>query len=319
MSIQIKKQTSYSNTSYYGDRPLKYIVIHYTAGSSSKDGSARNTAIMFSNPNVYASADFIVDDKNIIQFNPDIRNYYCWHCGDNKAYTKGGSYYGKCLNSNSIGIEICCTNSNWTASDQANSSKWSFTTAAVNNAIELVKYLMDTYNIPVSNVIRHYDVTGKLCPGIKGWNADSGDESQWNDFKKKIGNSATQTPEVKTNTEVLYRVRRSSTDAKTQKGAYKNLDAAKKLADQCATEGYKVYNSEGKLVYEPNTSTAKTTKYQVIITASALNVRSGPGTDYKINTTVHKGEVYTIVAEKSGWGQLLSGAGWISLKYTKKK
>lgn len=319
MSINITKRTSTNNTSYTPSRDIKYIVIHYTAGSTSRAGTASNTASMFSQYGLNASADFIVDDSTIVQFNPDLYNRSCWHCGDGKAGTKGGSYYGKCTNFNSIGIEVCSTNSNWSASDWANSTKWSFTDAVVNKTIELTKYLMKEFNIPASNVIRHYDVSGKLCPGIIGWNADSGDESKWNDFKKKIGNSTAQTPEVKPTTEVLYRVRRSNADAKTQKGAYKNLDAAKKLADQYAAEGYKVYNNEGKLIYEPNTSTAKTTKYQVTITATALNVRSGPGTNYKINTVVHEGEVYTIVAEKNGWGQLLSGAGWISLKYTKKK
>jgi N-acetylmuramoyl-L-alanine amidase len=58
--------------------------------------------------------------------------------------------------------------------------------------------------------------------------------------------------------------------------------------------------------------------YYVTITASSLNVRSGPGTSYKINTTVHKNEIYTIVDENNGWGKLKSGAGWISLNYTKK-
>lgn len=58
--------------------------------------------------------------------------------------------------------------------------------------------------------------------------------------------------------------------------------------------------------------------YLVRITASALNVRAGAGTGHKINTVVHKNEVYTIVEEKNGWGKLKSGAGWISLKYTKK-
>lgn len=58
--------------------------------------------------------------------------------------------------------------------------------------------------------------------------------------------------------------------------------------------------------------------YTVKITADTLNVRAGAGTSYKVNTTVKKGEVYTIVGEKDGWGQLKSGAGWISLKYTTK-
>ena len=60
----------------------------------------------------------------------------------------------------------------------------------------------------------------------------------------------------------------------------------------------------------------ETTNYKVRITAAELNVRAGAGTNYKINTTVKKGEVYTIVEEYKGWGKLKSGAGWISLNYT---
>lgn len=56
----------------------------------------------------------------------------------------------------------------------------------------------------------------------------------------------------------------------------------------------------------------------VEITASRLNVRSGPSTKYRVVTSVKKGEVFTIVGTKSGWGKLKSGAGWISLNYTKK-
>ena len=58
--------------------------------------------------------------------------------------------------------------------------------------------------------------------------------------------------------------------------------------------------------------------YVVRITASSLNVRAGAGTNYKINTVVHKNEAFTIVDKKGDWGKLKSGAGWISLKYTKK-
>ena len=58
--------------------------------------------------------------------------------------------------------------------------------------------------------------------------------------------------------------------------------------------------------------------YKVKINTAALNVRSGPGTKYKIATVVHRGEVFTIVGEENGWGKLKSGAGFISLAYTKK-
>lgn len=69
---------------------------------------------------------------------------------------------------------------------------------------------------------------------------------------------------------------------------------------------------------EVKPSTSSTLGYKVKITASVLNVRAGAGTKYKINTQIKKNEVYTIVEEYNGWGKLKSGAGWISLKYTKK-
>jgi len=71
----------------------------------------------------------------------------------------------------------------------------------------------------------------------------------------------------------------------------------------------------------PKPETAKPaafTPYLVRITANKLNVRASAGAHYKINTAVTKGGVYTIVAEQNGWGKLKSGAGWISLYYTKK-
>lgn len=58
--------------------------------------------------------------------------------------------------------------------------------------------------------------------------------------------------------------------------------------------------------------------YLVKISVDVLNVRSGPGTGYRINTQVTKNQVYTIVDEKNGWGKLKSGAGWISLQYVRK-
>lgn len=61
----------------------------------------------------------------------------------------------------------------------------------------------------------------------------------------------------------------------------------------------------------------KSVDYLVQITADELNVREEPNTNSKINTTVKKGEVFTIVEECKGWGKLKSGAGWISLNYTK--
>ena len=70
--------------------------------------------------------------------------------------------------------------------------------------------------------------------------------------------------------------------------------------------------------YEANSPATNFVSYIVAITANTLNVRAGAGTNYKINTQVKKNQLYTIVNEKNGWGKLKSGAGWISLKYTRK-
>ena len=63
--------------------------------------------------------------------------------------------------------------------------------------------------------------------------------------------------------------------------------------------------------------------YTVKVVADTLNVRAGAGTGYAVKTTINKDEVYTIIQEKEVggllWGKLKSGAGWISLRHTKKQ
>lgn len=191
--VAITRQTTEKKTTYSPNRNLDYIVIHYTAGVTSKKGSASNVAAYFRDSNADASADFIVDDGTIIQYNPDVRNRYCWSVGGGRLSTKGGRLYGKATNKNTINIEICSSNTTGRITS-ANDKYFYFTDAAVKNAVELTKYLMKQYGIPVSNVIRHYDVTGKLCPGVRGWNADSGSEQKWNAFKSALTQS---TPEKK--------------------------------------------------------------------------------------------------------------------------
>lgn len=82
--------------------------------------------------------------------------------------------------------------------------------------------------------------------------------------------------------------------------------------------------SDLTLVKAAKTQTATAFKsYTVKVTASALNIRKGPGTNYTTNGCIRDKGCYTIVEEKTGtgatkWGKLKSGAGWISLDYTKK-
>lgn len=187
--MNLIQKTSTVHTTKYANRPIDFLVIHYTAGGSSRKGVARNVASMFANPNSRdASADFIVDDYECVQYNPDIRNRYTYAVGGKlQGNAGGGKFYGKCKNYNSISIEICSSSTN-NDLRYPNTSNWYFTDAAINNAIELARYLMKKYNIPEDHLIRHYDVNQKLCPGIRGWNKESGSEAKWIAFKNSVLN-----------------------------------------------------------------------------------------------------------------------------------
>ena len=50
-----------------------------------------------------------------------------------------------------------------------------------NTAIEVVKMLMQRYSVPLENVLRHYDVTGKMCPEPFVRN-----QAQWVNFQQKL-------------------------------------------------------------------------------------------------------------------------------------
>ena len=69
---------------------------------------------------------------------------------------------------------------------------------------------------------------------------------------------------------------------------------------------------------EQNPSANTFNSYMVRVNVAALNIRRGPGTDNSITGCIRDRGVYTIVDESNGWGKLKSGAGWISLNYTKK-
>lgn len=58
--------------------------------------------------------------------------------------------------------------------------------------------------------------------------------------------------------------------------------------------------------------------YLVKVTANALNIRSGAGTNHSITGCIRDKGTYTIVETSGNWGRLKSGAGWICLDYTNK-
>ena len=175
------------STNYGGMRAsTKYIVIHYTGNA--KD-TAKANANYFANNNVGASAHFFVDDNDIYSSVPE--NYIAWHCE-----TPNMPFKCTCRNRNSIGIELC-TCGNYQISDKT-----------AENATELVKELMDKYSIPISNVIRHYDVCGKLCP--QPWVKDS---TKWQNFKNMLKvNEMTETNVQKICNDMIYKYNKELED-----------------------------------------------------------------------------------------------------------
>lgn len=149
-----------NNFTKSNNRKIEYIVIHFTAGVSSKEGKARDTAFWFNNPVAKASAHYIVDDGLVVQAVAD--NNIAWHCGANSYI------HPFCRNNNSIGIEICSNHDSFIsyAKTPASDPGWYFTKESVKNAAELTAELMKKYNIPFEKVLRHYNVTGKDCPAI---------------------------------------------------------------------------------------------------------------------------------------------------------
>lgn len=307
MNISITKKTSAHNTVAAAGRAIRYIVVHYTAGVTSKPGSAAGTASYFGSTPKEVSADFIVDDGGAVQYNGDIRNRYTWHCGGVKYNTKGGAYYGKATNRNTIGIEVCSTNDTGKMT-VANDSHWSFTDKVVSNLVELVKYLMAEYGIDAAHVIRHYDVTGKPCPGIIGWNEDTGSAAKWAAFKARLGaatpggqtGGSTNTGTTTGNTALTYKVGdivqfaggKHYANAQAASGTTVKPGPAKVTA--VATAGKHPYH----LVHTDSTSTV-----YGWVDAAAITGKAGAGTTAAKTYTVKAGDsLWRIAAQQLGNG-----------------
>lgn len=117
-------------------RAIDRIVVHFTATLA----SARNNATYFArNEGQGASAHYFVDDVTPEIYQSVAEGDTAWHAGDWQ------------MNCRAIGIEVVSAGEDFGATE-------------VEKLGWLVRRLMAKYGIGASGVIRHYDVTGKLCP-----------------------------------------------------------------------------------------------------------------------------------------------------------
>ncbi|MBQ9967646.1 MAG: N-acetylmuramoyl-L-alanine amidase [Oscillospiraceae bacterium] len=140
--------------------PVEYLVVHYTGAPGD---TARNNGLYFAREQVGASAHYFVDEKEVVASVPETCT--AWHCG--------GAHYRHpyCRNGNSIGIEICTKGA---------PGAYRLDPLAVERAQALIRALMAKYQITPDRVLRHYDVTGKLCP------QPLVEEDAWARFKEEI-------------------------------------------------------------------------------------------------------------------------------------
>lgn len=147
------------------------ITIHNTGniGASAKNNHNYMKNINRSGARI-ASWHFTVGYDEIYQ--AQSTNYKCYHAG-----TTAG-------NNTSIGIEICMYN-------DANKQKMAY-----DNAIALVKILMNYHKFDISKVKRHKDWSGKHCPA---WLIEGKYGYTWSWFKEQLTASTSAKPSAPSN------------------------------------------------------------------------------------------------------------------------
>lgn len=220
------KQANVTNFRQGRSTKIKYLVIHYTANDG--DTAKNNVDYYANNKNLGASAHFFVDENQIWQSVKESDT--AWHCGAT-LYK-----HALCRNYNSIGIELCSRIDKY--------GVYYFKNETIINAVKLTKELMAKYNIPIENVIRHYDVTGKVCPApmVK-------DAALWSRFKEMLTAKTvepTKPVKIETGNDIDYVLKTkygiTFDSVENEKIFIKELDEARKKDSKLYWVYYKLAN-----------------------------------------------------------------------------
>ena len=311
MNINRNYLTKINFTDKNSTARIKYIVIHYFGGLATAENLAKYWARTYAG----ASAHYAVGHSGeIFQIVED--DDVAWHCGA-KSYK-----HAECRNTNSIGIEMAVKKKS-TDTQNATDKDWYFTDETVAATIELTRMLMKKYNIPADHVIRHYDVTGKICPNPYVYNAF---EATWQKFKAALtaqeedqsAQEATDTLQPLSGTlkviyegsdGVNYRTK-PDYDKKSVAGAVKKgtiLTIVGEVGDFYKVKSGWYITKRADLVQ----FTPKETKRLVKIIykgSDGVNYRTKPDYDKKsVAGTAKYGEAFTIVGEEGDFYKTKSG------------
>lgn len=220
-----KLLTPYNFTNADNTERIKYIVLHYVGALGGAEANCRYYAGKY----IGASAHYFVGfDGEIWQSVED--GDIAWHCGA-KNYL-----HPECRNSNSIGIELCVRNK---GNQSADGQDWYFEDATVKAAEQLVRYLMQKYDVDAEHVIRHYDVTGKICPNPYVYNHT---EHKWKEFLENV--AVREDSEKNDEKETLTKITGKAIATVEQMEAY--IRSKNKNVSQSVIDMIPLYLSEGE-------------------------------------------------------------------------
>ena len=279
---------------------VKYLVIHYVGAVSSAEANAK----YFYSTYRAASANYFVDDNSIYQVVND--KDIAWHVGA-KSYK-----HPECRNSNSIGIEMCCfNNGGLDVSEQT-----------VNNTLELAAYICKKYGITIDRVLRHYDVTGKMCPEPMVSNS-----ARWDDFKNRLsillGNGELVNPDypiVDNTNKTMFVTTHAGLNVRngagTGYGIVTTLSYGTQVQVKQESNGWsRIDQGWVCSTYLSETApSASQTKIKYVKVSSKLNIRRGAGTQYGVVGSLSNGAQVTVYEEKNGWSRI-GDSKWVSSQY----
>lgn len=160
---------------------ISWIVVHYPALFGQ---DAQWLKGYFNRDKVTESAHYAVSDTQTVSIVPCDR--VANHC---KTY--GLKTYCGATNRNSIGVDLCNNKMSTQNGTSVDDNDWFIRHQTLSRGAYLIAYLMKRHNIPLDHVVRHYDVTHKLCPrplvgnDINTYYGVSGNQ-KWEEFKELI-------------------------------------------------------------------------------------------------------------------------------------
>lgn len=279
----------------------KKLVIHWVGNAGSSAMGNRN---YFNRMNgAYASSQFIIGlNGEIIACMPE----------DEVAY-HAGNYN---MNLNSIGIENC--HPDWGGK---------FNDKTYNSLIELLTYLCKKYGLNQNDIIRHYDVTGKVCPKYYVEHQDAFEQLKA-DVANKLGNDYIKqvfnVPPITSNSYDTYRVCYNGTNIRRRASLNSAVAYQKNSGEEVHVVGsengfYKLDDGNYiRMGYAYKTSSAAVqsgSNYRVLY--NGTNIRKGPGLGYGVAYQKNSGDIVTVVGTENDFYKLNDG-NYLRIGYAEK-